>query len=137
MITIRQFENPLSYLCFSAHTIRFRSRVWWCRVCPKYSNSVAKESHSSNPLLLQCAKLLKLNEIYNLKITLHIYSKCSNRNFSTHADIYMNNTRNRDNIVIPRCHRSKTQLCRLICVLCSAVEFQIRSYTRQWMLKKI
>ena len=55
-------------------------------------------------------QLLKLDDIYNLKIAIHMYNKFSNRNFSTHADIHIHNTRNRDNIVLPRYHMSKTQL---------------------------
>ena len=55
-------------------------------------------------------QLLKLDDIYYLKIAIHMYTQFNSRNFSTNEDVHLYNTRNRNNIAIPRCNRSKTQL---------------------------
>ena len=51
-------------------------------------------------------KILKLEDLHKLKICTYMFK---NRNAQTHADIHSHNTRNRNDLIIPRYNRVRSQ----------------------------
>ena len=50
-------------------------------------------------------------ELYNLKLGIHMYHKFTTQNFTTNSDLHDHNTRNRNNIVTPHLHKTRSQSC--------------------------
>ena len=57
------------------------------------------------------AHILNVAELFNLKLGIHMYNMFTTQNFSTNSDLHDHNTRNRNNIITPHLHRTRSQSC--------------------------
>ena len=67
-------------------------------------NSLGYNHHTNE--FFKNMEILKVNDIFKQRILIYMFK---NQNFATHSDNHAYNTRNRQDLVVPRFNRSRTQ----------------------------
>ena len=87
-------------------------------------NSLGYNQHTNE--FFKSMEILKVNDIFKQRLLIYMFK---NQNFATHSDHHSYNTRNRQDLVIPRFNRSRTQCSYLYqgMLLWNSIPSDIRS----------